>query len=309
MLVVELKTSMVHNKKVIRRKSAKNYNARPYISALLCKSLFAFNGTLDPDGLLIVTVNSIGVFTQFIYVIIYLFYAPNDKKSKSTTCYLRCLDKAVGTVLNLPRDIMLSRTVIKTKSVEYMPFFLSLFLLLNACCWGAFGEVIRRKSAKNYNALPYISALLCKSLWAFYGTLDPDGLLIVTVNSVTALIFVGIMNIGIPGAVILATLLGFHGSVRQTFIGIICAVVTIAIYAAPLSVMLSNAIGILSSSAQLVIYMIYRKNSSSLNIKPQEESKEYLKEQFEDSLPSIEEGKIQSQDFDQIKQQPSRFKS
>ncbi|KAM7478345.1 hypothetical protein LguiA_026558 [Lonicera macranthoides] len=197
-------------------------------------------------------------------------------------------------------------------------------------------KVIRRKSAKNYNARPYISALLCKSLFAFYGTLDPDGLLIVTVKAlifvgimnigipgaghglvalnlniilVTALIFVGIMNIGIPGAVILATLLGFHGSVRQTFIGIICAVVTIAIYAAPLSVMVSNAIGILSSSAQLVIYMIYRKNSSSLNIKPQEESKEYLKEQFEDSLPSIEEGKIQSQDFDQIKQQPSRFKS
>ncbi|KAM7478341.1 hypothetical protein LguiA_026554 [Lonicera macranthoides] len=99
---------------------------------------------------------------------------------------------------------------------------------------GAFGEVIRRKSTENYNALPYISALLCKSLWAFYGTFDPDGLLIVTVKALT---FVGKMNIGILGAVISATVLGFRGSVRQTFIRIICAVVTIAMYAAPLSVM------------------------------------------------------------------------
>lgn len=65
---------------MIRRKSAENYNALPYISALLCKSLWAFYGTLDPDGLLIITVNSVGVFSQLIYVIIYLFYSPNDKK-------------------------------------------------------------------------------------------------------------------------------------------------------------------------------------------------------------------------------------
>lgn len=66
----------------MKRRSAENYNALPYITGLLAKSLWAFYGTLDADGLLIVTVNSIGVFSQLIYVIIYLIFAPTNKKVK-----------------------------------------------------------------------------------------------------------------------------------------------------------------------------------------------------------------------------------
>ncbi|XP_031101782.1 bidirectional sugar transporter SWEET12-like [Ipomoea triloba] len=98
--------------KLVKKKiSAEGYNAVPHMCQLVCRSLWVFYGFLVPfDGLLIITVNSVGVLSQIIYVIIYLVYAPMDKKI----------------------------SVIKTRSVEYMPFIVSLFLLLNAAAWFAF---------------------------------------------------------------------------------------------------------------------------------------------------------------------------
>lgn len=65
----------------------------------------------------------------------------------------------------------------------------------------------------------------------------PHALALVNDMQMKSLVLVGILNIGIPGPVIAATLIAFHGTARHTFIGILCAVVTIAMYAAPLSVM------------------------------------------------------------------------
>ena len=52
------------------------------------------------------------------------------------------------------------------------------------CCRSQFREIVKRKSAENYNGTPYVVTLLSCSLWILYGLLDPDdGLLIVTVNA------------------------------------------------------------------------------------------------------------------------------
>uniref|UniRef100_A0A5B6YYG4 Putative bidirectional sugar transporter SWEET16-like n=2 Tax=Davidia involucrata TaxID=16924 RepID=A0A5B6YYG4_DAVIN len=112
---------------------------------------------------------------------------------------------------------------------------------------------------------------------------------------------VGILDVGFLGLVIAVTLLAIHGSVRLTFVGVLCAALTIGMYAAPLSVMkmviktksveympfflsfflflnggvwavysvlvkdfyigVPNVVGFVLGSAQLIIYMMYKNKS------------------------------------------------
>ncbi|CAN4111053.1 unnamed protein product [Withania somnifera] len=193
-------------------------------------------------------------------------------------------------------------------------------------CRGAFWATAKKKSAGEYNVYPYMCQLLCRTLWVFYGILSPDGLLIITVNSVgvlTQIIYVliylifapcnnkvkaftlvSIMNIIFPGVAIVLTLVVLHGDARTTFIGILCAVVTIGMYVSPLSVVMTviktknveympfllsfflllnagawfafaiflldpylivpNVVGLASGSAQLIIYVIYKNKASQV---------------------------------------------
>lgn len=65
----------------MKNKSAENYDGFPYITTLLSTSLWTFYGILDPDdGILILTVNSVGVVSQIFYNTIYLLYAPKNKR-------------------------------------------------------------------------------------------------------------------------------------------------------------------------------------------------------------------------------------
>jgi len=48
------------------------------------------------------------------------------------------------------------------------------------------------------------------------------------------------LNVGFLGLVIAVTLLALHGSLRLTFVGILCAGLTVGMYASPLSAMVIN---------------------------------------------------------------------
>ncbi|KAI3715553.1 hypothetical protein L6452_22539 [Arctium lappa] len=120
-----------------------------------------------------------------------------------------------------------------------------------------FREIVKRKSAENYNGTPYVATLLSCSLWILYGLLDPDdGLLIVTVNAagvtmqglylallffysskekrVTYFGFV-VLDVVCFGVVVAFTLVAFEEGSRRTFTGVLCATFTTMMYAAPLA--------------------------------------------------------------------------
>ncbi|KAG8479256.1 hypothetical protein CXB51_029757 [Gossypium anomalum] len=196
-----------------------------------------------------------------------------------------------------------------------------------------FWWVVKKKSTENYKGVPYITTFLSTSLWTFYGIMNPDGLLVVTVNGAGAIFqliyvilflvyapkdtkvktakLVAILDVGFLGAVIALTLLAFHGRMRLTFVGIICAGLTIGMYASPLSVMrtviktksveympfllsfflflnagvwsayallvkdiyigVPNAIGFILGSAQLILYLMYNNKKSAEAIEEEEE--------------------------------------
>ncbi|KAM0872503.1 hypothetical protein ACQ4PT_038687 [Festuca glaucescens] len=128
---------------------------------------------------------------------------------------------------------------------------------------GTFRTVVKHKSTQEFRWLPYVTTLLCTSLWTFYGFLKPGGFLIITVNGAGAVlqaVYVALylayaprdvkmkmakvvlaVNVCFYATVVLVGLLALHGAVRLFAVGMICSALTIGMYAAPMAAMVSTA--------------------------------------------------------------------
>ncbi|KAK4476710.1 hypothetical protein RD792_015870 [Penstemon davidsonii] len=154
--------------KVVRKKSTENYKGVPYITTLLSTCLWTFYGVLKPD-VLVVTVNGAGAALHVAFVILFLIYAPKTIRVKSiklagavnvgflgavlivtlvalgsssrvSVVGFVCAGLTIG-MYAAPLSAM--RTVIRTKSIKYMPFFLSFLQFLNSGVWSAYALLIR----------------------------------------------------------------------------------------------------------------------------------------------------------------------
>ncbi|KAK4844393.1 hypothetical protein QYF36_019675 [Acer negundo] len=94
---------------IVKGKSAQEFKSDPYVATLLNCMLWVFYGMpfVHPDSLLVLTINGCGFVIELAYITIFLIYSPVRKK----------------------------RMVIKTKSVKYMPFTLSLAIFCNGIVW------------------------------------------------------------------------------------------------------------------------------------------------------------------------------
>ncbi|XP_019187940.1 PREDICTED: bidirectional sugar transporter SWEET16-like isoform X1 [Ipomoea nil] len=156
-------------KRIVQKKSTENFKGIPYITTLLSTSLWSFYGLLKPGGLLVVTVNGTGVVLHIIYVSLFLIYAPKNIKIRSlkmvgiiNVAFLGAVVAVTLSVLHGKTKLMsvgllctgltigmyasplsAMRTVIKMKSVEYMPFWLSFFQVLNGGIWASYAMLVR----------------------------------------------------------------------------------------------------------------------------------------------------------------------
>nr|XP_009786119.1 PREDICTED: uncharacterized protein LOC104234284 [Nicotiana sylvestris] len=165
MFVAPIKTF----KRIIQKKSTEDFKGIPYITALLSTSLWTFYGLLKPGGLLVVIVNGTSAILHIVYVTLFLIYAPKILKNQSLKL-VEIIDIAfLGAVIEITllavhgntqltlvgllaaglNIVMYAsllsavRTVIKMKSVEYMPFFLSFFQFLNGGVWAAYEVLVK----------------------------------------------------------------------------------------------------------------------------------------------------------------------
>ncbi|XP_030957680.1 bidirectional sugar transporter SWEET16-like isoform X1 [Quercus lobata] len=180
---------------VVKKRSTESYNGIPYICTLLNTCLWTFYGLLKPGGLLLVTVNGVGTILQIIFVTLFLIFAPKDKKIKTvymvvvlnvafpllviaiTHLVIHGASKKLTFVGIISAGISIAmyaaplssmKTVIKTKSVEYMPFSLSFCVFLNACVWGIYSMLIKDIFVGVPNVLGFLLGSVQLILYSFY---------------------------------------------------------------------------------------------------------------------------------------------
>ncbi|KEH24860.1 bidirectional sugar transporter SWEET7b [Medicago truncatula] len=149
--------------KIIKKKDVEEFKPDPYLATLLNCAFWVFYGMpfVHPNSLLVVTINGVGLVFEVVYLTIFFIYA-NKKGRKKLLLYL-LIEAAffaiivlitmlalhgttkrsliVGIICDIFNILMyaspltIMATVIRTKSVKYMPFWLSLTNFLNGLCW------------------------------------------------------------------------------------------------------------------------------------------------------------------------------
>lgn len=153
-------------RRIIRNQSTEQFSGMPYIYALLNCLICAWYGCpfISSDTILVTTVNSVGAVFQLSYIIIYITCAEKRKKFKMSGLLLAvfCVFAAIAigsllvsdlevrhlvigflscaTLISMfasPLSVM--NLVIQTRSVEFMPFYLSLSTFLMSTSFLLYG--------------------------------------------------------------------------------------------------------------------------------------------------------------------------
>jgi len=146
---------------IVKRKSTGEYESIPYICKLVNAYMWVYYGVVKPDSVLVATVNGFGGVLEIVYIFIFLLFSPPRMKVR-TAIMFGIADVAFPAAVVLITQLMLDtekqitaagilsllfsmvayasplsamKTVVMTKSVEYMPFLLSFMLFINGGVW------------------------------------------------------------------------------------------------------------------------------------------------------------------------------
>jgi solute carrier family 50 protein (sugar transporter) len=172
----------------IHSKSTGGYTVAPYISSLLCSSLWLtyalMAGSAKSD---MIPLNAISFGIYFIYCGIFLFYTP--ERFKTLRIYMATLAvlagvvlvgiftqslifvgimATVGNCLMFAAPLMVMQLVVRTQSVRYMPLLLSLSAFLCASVWLLWAIVVNDYFVLIPNALGAFFGLVQLILYAFF---------------------------------------------------------------------------------------------------------------------------------------------
>ncbi|PIA41953.1 hypothetical protein AQUCO_02100060v1 [Aquilegia coerulea] len=179
---------------IFKKKSTEGFQSIPYVIALFSSMLWMYYAFLKSDAYLLITINALGCVIETIYIAIFIAYAP--KKARVTTAKLLLLLNLGVFCLILLLTILLAkgptrvnvlgwicvvfsacvfaaplsivRLVIRTKSVEFMPFSLSFFLTISAVSWFSYGFLLKDIYIALPNVLGFIFGVLQMILYAIY---------------------------------------------------------------------------------------------------------------------------------------------
>lgn len=155
--------------KIVKKRDVEQFVPDPYLATFLNCALWVFYGLpiVHPNSILVVTINGTGLAIEVVYLSIYFAYAPKDKRLKmlgvlavelvflvavaaGVLLGAHTYDKrslVVGSLcvffgtLMYAAPLTIMKQVITTKSVEYMPFTLSLVSFLNGICWTTYALI------------------------------------------------------------------------------------------------------------------------------------------------------------------------
>ncbi|KNA23669.1 hypothetical protein SOVF_021930 [Spinacia oleracea] len=186
--------------RIYKKKSTEEFQSIPYVIAFFSCILWLLYAYVKTDVLFLVTINVFGLFIETIYIAIFVVYA--NKKTRISTMKQIILFNVFGfgviffftmfiakttrvrllllgwiclifslCVFVAPLGVM--RKVIRTKSVEYMPFFLSFFLTISAVVWFFYGLLKHDVYIAVPNVLGFTFGIVQMILYAMYRNAKP----------------------------------------------------------------------------------------------------------------------------------------
>ncbi|CAN6372105.1 unnamed protein product [Urochloa humidicola] len=185
--------------RIVKSKSTEGFQSVPYVVALFSAMLWIYYSLLKSNEFLLITVNAAGCVIETIYIVIYLTYAPKKAKLFTAMILLLLNVGVFGLILLLTmllsagekRVVVLGwvcvgfavsvfvaplsiiRKVVVTRSVEFMPFFLSLSLTVSAVVWFLYGLLIKDKYVALPNVIGFTFGVIQMGLYAFYRNAKP----------------------------------------------------------------------------------------------------------------------------------------
>ncbi|KAK4285829.1 hypothetical protein QN277_002472 [Acacia crassicarpa] len=152
--------------RIIRNGSTEMFSGLPYIYALLNCLICMWYGSplISSDNMMVMLSNSVGAAFQFVYIIIFIAYAETAKKVRMVGLLLAVLGifaiiviaslqiindstrrllvgfLSCATLISMfASPLFIIKLVIRTRSVEYMPFYLSLSTFLMSTSFFLYG--------------------------------------------------------------------------------------------------------------------------------------------------------------------------
>ncbi|CAI8619333.1 unnamed protein product [Vicia faba] len=185
---------------IFKKKSAEGFQSLPYVVALFSAMLWIYYAFVKREAaLLLITINTFGIIVESAYLIIFLIYA--SKKSRLSTIKLLLLLNVFGFGAMLLSTLYLAKgakrlaiigwiclvfnisvfaaplfvisKVIRTRSVEYMPFFLSFFLTINAVMWFFYGLLLKDYYVALPNTLGFVFGIIQMVIYLIYRNATP----------------------------------------------------------------------------------------------------------------------------------------
>ncbi|CAK7328947.1 unnamed protein product [Dovyalis caffra] len=182
--------------RIFKEKAVKDFKSDPYVATLLNCAMWIFYGLpfITEHNTLVVTINGIGFGIECVYVAIFFVYSPGKKRTRILLELLvevifmaivilitvlafhamktRALFVGILCIIfnicmySSPLTVM--RMVIKTKSVKYMPFYLSLANFTNGLIWMVYGLLRFDINIVLPNGLGALSGMIQLILYGIY---------------------------------------------------------------------------------------------------------------------------------------------
>ncbi|CAL5190953.1 unnamed protein product [Lathyrus oleraceus] len=180
--------------RIYKKKSTEGFQSLPYLVALFSSMLWLYYALLKKDAFLLITINSFGCVVETIYILLYIIYAPRDARNLTLKLLSAmnvgsfalillvanyavhgsvrvqvlgwiCVSLSVS-VFAAPLSIVAQ--VVRTKSVEFMPFNLSFTLTLSATMWFGYGLFLKDICIALPNVLGFGLGLVQMLVYAIY---------------------------------------------------------------------------------------------------------------------------------------------